>query len=91
MTASIDALFACTRVAQKLIDRYGHIPTPSHPINNCNILSDKTGNIMKNVDNDRYEKNLILCGSSRIYSIEYIWARNDTIFITISITGDSGS
>jgi hypothetical protein len=61
--ANIADLFACNLVNQKLINKYEHNPTPSHPINNCNILSDVTNINIKNVNNDKYDINLGTCGS----------------------------
>jgi len=51
--AFIADLFAWILVYQKFISKYEHNPTPSHPINNCNILSAVTKINMKNVNNDK--------------------------------------
>jgi hypothetical protein len=51
--ALIADLFACNLVYQKLINKYEHNPTPSHPINNCKMLSAVTKTNMKNVNNDK--------------------------------------
>ena len=46
---------------------------------------------MKHVKRDKYEKKRTLCGSVRIYSIEYICAHNEIAVITTSILADSES
>jgi ribosomal protein S17E len=51
--AFIAALFACKRPYQKLIKRYEHKPTPSHPKNNWKKLSAVTKINIKNVNNDK--------------------------------------
>ena len=56
--ALIAALFACIRVNQKLISKYEHKPTPSHPTNICTKLSAVTKINIKNVNKDRYDINL---------------------------------
>ena len=84
--AFIADLLACILVYQKLIKRYEHNPTPSHPINNCNKLSDVTNTIMKNVNKLKYDINRGKCGSSPIYSVEYMCTNADTVVTNISIT-----
>ena len=56
--ALIAALFAWSRVFQKLINKYEQRPTPSQPRNNITKLSPKTSKSIKKVNNERYEKNL---------------------------------
>jgi hypothetical protein len=60
ITANIDDLLACILVYQKLINKYEDIPTHSQPRNNCTILFEVTNIIIVKVNNDKYEKNLIL-------------------------------
>jgi len=91
ITANKDALLACIRVAQKFINKYEQIPTPSQPINNCSKLSESTKKIIKNVNKDKYEKKRFVCGSERIYSTEYTCAHTETIFITTSMLDDKES
>ena len=79
MMALIADLFACNRVNQKLINKYEHKPTPSHPRNNCIKLSLVTKINIKNVNNDKYDINLGRCGSVLIYSLEYICTSVDTV------------
>jgi hypothetical protein len=64
--AFIAALFACIRVDQKLINKYEHNPTPSHPKNNIKKLSPSTNTFIQHVNNDKYEINLGICGSCAI-------------------------
>jgi hypothetical protein len=51
--ALIAALFAEIRVNQKLISKYEHRPTPSHPKNKTIRLSDATSTSIKNVNKDK--------------------------------------
>jgi len=55
--AFIAALPAEIRVYQKLINKYEHKPTPSHPINNCKKLFDVININIKNVNKDKYDRN----------------------------------
>jgi hypothetical protein len=71
VTAKMDDLFAWIRKYQKLISRYEQIPTPSQPTKIKKRLLEHTKMYIKKVNNDRYEKNLGLCGSNAIYSTEY--------------------
>jgi len=59
------------RPYQKLINKYEHNPTPSHPTNICNKLSAVTKINIKKVKKDKYAMNLGKCGSCDIYSVEY--------------------
>jgi hypothetical protein len=68
--ANIEDLLAWIRVYQKLINKYEDTPTLSQPKKSCIKLLEVTNIIIVNVNNDKYEKNLILCGSYIIYSIE---------------------
>jgi len=63
-------LLACTLVNQKLINKYEDKPTPSQPKNICIKLPAVTRIAIKKVKNERYDMNLIKCGSSAIYSKE---------------------
>jgi hypothetical protein len=47
------ALLANIRVYQKLINKYEHNPTPSHPINICIKLSAVTNIIINQVNKDK--------------------------------------
>jgi len=47
------ALFARIRVYQKLMSKYEHNPTPSHPINMVTKLSLMTKKIIKQVKSDK--------------------------------------
>jgi hypothetical protein len=69
-TANKADLLAEILVNQKLISKYEQIPTPSQPTNKWNRLEEVTRRIMKKTNNEMYEKNLIICGSSLIYSTE---------------------
>jgi hypothetical protein len=51
--AFIADLLPSILVNQKLINKYEHNPTPSHPINNCNKLSPVTKIIIKKVKRDK--------------------------------------
>ena len=51
--AFIADLLASNRVYQKLINKYEHNPTPSHPINNCNRLSLVTNTNIKKLKRDK--------------------------------------
>ena len=84
--ACIAALFACILVYQKFINKYEHNPTPSHPINNCITFSPVTNTIMKNVNSDKYDMNLGMCGSPAMYPVLYICTNVDTVTINSSIT-----
>jgi len=64
--ALIADLLACNLVNQKLISKYEHKPTPSHPINKIKKLSPVIKTIMKNVNNDKYDINRETCGSLAI-------------------------
>ena len=68
--AFIADLLACIRVCQKLIKRYEHKPTPSHPKNSKTKFSPVIKINIKNVKSERYETNLLKWGSSHIYEIE---------------------
>jgi len=61
--AFIAPLFAAIRLYQKLINKYEHTPTPSHPTNNCKKLSAVTSTTMKKVKKPKKLKNLIIKGS----------------------------
>jgi len=52
-TAFIADLLACTRVNQKLINKYEHNPTPSQPTNKTNKLSAVTKSTIKKVKEDK--------------------------------------
>jgi hypothetical protein len=91
VTAKMDDLFAWIRKYQKLISRYEQIPTPSQPTKIKKRLLEHTKMYIKKVNNDRYEKNLGLCGSNAIYSTEYNWANNDIVLITNNIVQVNGS
>jgi hypothetical protein len=56
-------LLAAIRLYQKLINKYEHTPTPSHPTNNCKKLSAVTSTTIKKVKNPKKLKNLIIKGS----------------------------
>ena len=64
--AFIADLFACILVYQKLINKYEHNPTPSHPKNNITKLSPVIKINIKNVNNDKNDINLGRCGSFAI-------------------------
>ena len=68
--AFIAALFADSFLYQNPINKYEDKPTPSHQKNNCKKLSDTTNTNMAKVNNDRYDINLGLLGSSFMYPIE---------------------
>jgi hypothetical protein len=51
--ALIAALFACTRVCQKLINKKEHKPTPSQPTKSCKKLFDITKINIKKVNKDK--------------------------------------
>ena len=55
--ALIADLLACIRVCQKLINKYEHKPTPSHPKNNKTKFSPVTKINIKNVKSERYATN----------------------------------
>ena len=46
---------------------------------------------MENVNNERYDINLVLWGSWDIYPIEYMWTKDDTNVTTTNITDESAS
>jgi hypothetical protein len=51
--ALIAALFACTLVNQKLINKYEDKPTPSQPKKSCKKLFAVTRSSIKNVNRDK--------------------------------------
>lgn len=79
-------LFACTLENQKLISKYEHKPTPSHPKNNCKKLSAVTKIIIKKVNNEIYDRNRTIWGSSDIYDVENKCTKNEIEVITTSMT-----
>ncbi len=83
--AFIADLLACILVYQKLINKYEHSPTPSHPTNNCSKLSAVTKININHVNNDKYDINRAKCGSSPIYSVEYKCTNIDILVIITNI------
>jgi len=53
------AKFALIRVNQKLINKYEHKPTPSHPKNNTKKFPELTNIIIKKVNNAIYVVNFL--------------------------------
>ena len=53
-------LFACNLELQKLINKKEHKPTPSHPKNNIKKLEESTKTIIKKVNKDKKDINLLL-------------------------------
>ena len=68
-----------------MINKYEHNPTPSHPTNICIKLSAVTNTIINHVNNDKYDINRGKCGSSLIYSVEYMCTNIDILVITTNI------
>ena len=58
--ALIAALVACILDFQKLINKKEHKPTPSHPKNSITKLDDNTKTIIKKVNNEIKDINLLL-------------------------------
>jgi len=85
INAFIAALFACTRVYQKLINKYEHRPTPSQPKNIVIKLSPVTKINIKNVNKDKYDINRETCGSCAIYCVEYKCTSAEILFTTINM------
>lgn len=54
-------------------------------MNNCIILSAVTNININHVNNDKYAMNLCICGSSFIYSVEYICTNHDILVTTTII------
>jgi len=73
------------RVCQKLINKKDAKPIPSQPKNITIKLSALTNKYIKPVNNDKYDINLLWCGSPFIYSTEYKCTKHETPETTKSI------
>ena len=89
--AFLPAVAADSRVCQKAISRYEHVPTPSHPRNVTRRFSPSTSNVIAKTKRLRYRKNFENFGSPCMYPIANMWISPLMNVTNRHIAIDSGS